>query len=202
MARTGKLGGVVKDARLNAVLSWLLVAFLLVVVVESVVDRDLLWAGFTLAVVFLALVPAVAYRSPKVMLPWEVLIVAILPILGRSFATLALTSRAATYLSVAAVALIVAVELHVFTAVRMTHGFAVVFVAVATMASAGIWAVAQWLSYVYLGTNLVAGNSRMMWGFVWASVAGIGAGVLFDLYFRTRAPVEPRLPDEVGGGLR
>lgn len=199
MARTGKLGSVVEDARANAAIAWLLVGFLLLVVAESVFLVDLLWAGFTAAVVALALVPAVAYRTPRAMLPWEVLLVAILPVLGRSFATLALTSRIATYLSVAAVALIVAVELHVFTPVRMTHGFAVLFVVIATMASAGIWAVVQWLSDVYLGTTLVPTNHRLMWGFVWAFVAGVGAGALFVGYFRTRAPVESRLPDAVGG---
>ena len=202
MARTGKLGEIVEDERVNAALSWLLVAFLVVVVLEGVVSGDLLWAGFAIIVATLVLVPAAAYRSVRVMLPWEVVLVAILPILGHSFATLALTSRITTYLSVAAVALIVAVELHVFTAVRMTHGFAIGFVVIATMASAGIWAVVQWLSDVYLGTGLVVGNNRMMWGFVWAAVAGTGSGVLFDLYFRTRAPVEARLPDDIGGRVR
>lgn len=195
----GTLDGVVEDARINAAVSWLLVVFLLVVVGESLASGDLLWAGFTLAVAALALVPAVAHRSPKVMLPWEVLLVAILPVFGRSFATLALTSRIATYLSVAAVALIVAVELHVFTPVRMNHGFAIVFVVVATLASAGIWTVVQWLSDVYLGTTIVVSLQRSMWGFVWAMVAGLVSGLLFDLYFRTRASFGPRLPEEVGG---
>lgn len=201
MARTGKLGSVVKEARANAAVAWVLVGFLLLVVVESVFLADLLWAGFTAGVVALALVPTLAYRTPRAMLPWEVLIVAILPVLGRSFATLALTSRIATYLSVAAVALIIAVELHVFTPVRMTHGFAVVFTVIATLASAGIWAVVQWLSDSFLGTELIVSNNRLMWGFVWASVAGVAAGIIFVGYFRTRASVEPRLPDAIGGGL-
>ena len=202
MARPLTLDSVVTDARLNAVLSWLLVIFLLAVVTGSVLDGDLLWAGFTLSVVALALVPATAYRSPRAMLPWEVLLVAILPVFGRSFATMAFTSRITTFLSVAAVALIVAVELHVFTSVQMTHGFAVAFVVVATLASAGIWTVVQWLSDVYLGTAFVAALGRTMWGFVWATVAGVAAGLLFDLYFRTRAPIEPRVPDEAGGPNR
>lgn len=202
MARIGTLDGVVEDARFNAALSWLLVVFLLVVIVESLLDGDILWAGFTLVVIGLALVPASAYRSPKVMLPWEVLLVAILPVIGRSFATLAFTSRIATYLSVAAVALIVAVELHVFTTVRMNHAFAIVFVVVATLASVGIWTVAQWLSDVYLGTSLIVSLQRSMWGFIWATVAGVGSGLLFDLYFRTRASFGPRLPEEVGGEHR
>lgn len=202
MAHTGTLDGVVEDARFNATLSWLLVVFLLVVVVESLLGGDILWAGFALMVIGLALVPASAFNSPKVMLPWEVLAVAILPVFGRSFATLAFTSRIATYLSVAAVALIVAVELHVFTAVRMNHAFAIVFVVVATLASVGIWTVVQWLSDLYLGTALIVGLERSMWGFIWATVAGVGSGLLFDLYFRTKASFGSRLPKEVGGEHR
>ena len=202
MARMGTLDGVVEDARINAAVSWLLVVFLLVVVAESLLGGDLLWAGFTLAVAALAIVPAVAHRSPKVMLPWEVLLVAILPVFGRSFATLAFTSRIATYLSVAAVALIAAVELHVFTTVRMNHAFAIVFVVVATLASVGIWTVVQWLSDIYLGTTIIVSLERSMWGFIWATVAGLGSGLLFDLYFRTRASFSPRLPNGIDGEHR
>lgn len=202
MDRSGKLGSVVEDERINAALSWLLVAFIGVAVIESVLGGDLLWAGFAIVVAGLALVPAVSYRSPRVMLPWEVLVLAILPLLGRSFATVAFTSRIATYLSVAALALIVAVELHVFTPVRMTHGFAIGFVVLATMASAGLWTVVQWLSDAYLGTAFIAGNDQAMWGFVWATVAGLAAGVIFDLYFRTIAAIDVRLPEKIGGELQ
>lgn len=79
----------------------------------------------------LALVPTAARRDPLVTLPWEVLVLAVLPIIGRSFATVPPTSQFATYLSVAALALIIAVELHRFTPVRMTASFVVLFVVVA-----------------------------------------------------------------------
>jgi len=43
------------------------------------------------------------------MLPWEVVAVAALPVLGRAVATVPVTGTLTTYLSVAAVALIIAV---------------------------------------------------------------------------------------------
>jgi hypothetical protein len=193
--RTGGLGAIVEDERINAGLAWVLVAFLFVVVAENVLDGDVLWAGFAAFVAVLALVPAAAYRDGSAMLPWEVLVLAALPILAKSLATWVYGLRITTYLSVAALALIVAVELHTFTAVRMTHWFAILFVVVTTTATAGVWAVVQWLSDGVLGTEFIQSESRLMWDFVYATFTGMIAGVIFELYFRRVAPIEARLPD-------
>jgi glucan phosphoethanolaminetransferase (alkaline phosphatase superfamily) len=153
----------------------------------------------------LALVPAAAHRDPLVMLPWEVLLLAALPIIGRSFATVPLTSQFATYLSVAALALIIAVELHLFTPVLMTPSFAVLFVVVATMATAGVWAVVRWSLDLALGTAFLLDptlteaeiETRLMWEFVYSTVAGLVAGLIFEGYFRRRARLDSRLPEGV-----
>lgn len=199
--RAGTLDRVVGDERVNAGLGWALIAFIALVATEEVLDGNLLWAGFAVFVAGVALVPAISHRDWTVMLPWEVLALSALPILGRAVATLMFTSRVATYLSVAALALIVAVELHAFTHVEMTYWFAVLFVVVATIATAGIWAVIQWLSDIYLGTVFIHSEERLMWDFVAATVIGGMAGIVFEWYFRRFAPVETRLPDEHGERL-
>ncbi|MDY6764133.1 MAG: hypothetical protein SV377_00335, partial [Halobacteria archaeon] len=99
------------------------------------------------------------------------------------------------YLSVAAVALIIAVELHMFTHVRMNDGFAVLFVVVGTMATSGIWAVVRWLSDLYLGTTFLEDHDIVMWSFVAATAAGILGGIVFTFYFRRFVGVESRLPE-------
>lgn len=205
MTERERLGALVESRRGNAALGWLLVAFVGSVVVGSAIQGDLLWAGFAAIVGALALVPAVAYRNPKVMLPWEVLALAALPLIGRVFATVPLTSRFATYLAVAAVALVIAVELHLFSPVLMTPSFAVLFVVVGTMATAGVWAVARWSLDLYLGTGFLLDPAlseteiehRLMWEFVFSTGAGILAGVVFEGYFRRIARIEDRLPDRV-----
>lgn len=202
------IGAVVTDHRLNAVASWLVVAFLALVVAESLLDGDLLWAAFTTVLAALAVVPPVAYRDPRVTLPWEVLVLAALPVIGRSFATLPLTNALATYLSVAAVALLVAVELHTFTRVRMSPGFAVLFVAVATMATAGVWAVARWAADLGLGTAYLLDpalteaeiHTGLMWEFTYSTAAGLAAGGIFEGYFRRHARVGARTPAETDDG--
>lgn len=199
MARN-ELEEVVTSRRFNAIVSWIMIGFLLVVIAESV-PEDPLWAGFAASVVGLALIPTVAYRAPRVMLPWEVLGLAALPMLGRAFATVELTSDLGMYLAVAAVALIIVVELHVFTSVSMTPGFAVLFVVIATMAAAGVWAVARWLSDLWLGTQFFhpAGltedqvEATLMWEFVFSTIAGVGGGIVFQRYFRRRNKGRGRL---------
>ena len=205
MADGERLGSLVETRRGNAALAWLLTVFVASVVVGSVLVGDLLWAGFAATVGALALIPALAHRDPQVMLPWEVLALAALPLIGRAFATVPLTSRFATYLAVAAVALIIAVELHLFTPVLMTPSFAVLLVVVGTMAAAGTWAVVRWSVDLLLGTTFLLDpalteaeiESRLMWEFVFSTAAGVVAGIVFEGYFRRVARLEDRLPERV-----
>lgn len=193
-----------RDRRTNALLSWAVVAILCTVVLGSVLDGYLLWAAFSGTVAALALLPPVFLWNRDAMLPWEILFLAALPVVGRLFATVPVTGNLATYLSVAAIALIVAVELHVFTPVKMTPRFAVVFVGVTTMAAAGVWAVLRWVTDQTLGTTFIldpaltehAIERAVMWEFVASTIAGVGAGLIFAYYVRRQIGTT-RIPEEV-----
>jgi hypothetical protein len=187
------------DGRYNAALGWAFVVVLVGVVGQGLIASDTRWGAFVGGVAALVVLPAVAYRNPLVMPPWEVVALASLPVIGRAVASFQLTSSLATYLSVAALALLVAVELHAFTSVRMTIGFAVLFVIVTTMAAAGVWAVVRWLSDVWLGTGFIEDETELMWEFVNSTAAGVGAGVVFEFYFRRRVRPDQRLPPEIRG---
>lgn len=210
MNQTGRLDALIGDERTNAAAAWLLVAFVALVATESLIDGDYVWVAFSIGVVAIVLVPPVAFRNGRAMLPWEVLALIALPVFGRAFAAPGLSTDIATYFAVAALALVVAVELDVFTPVGMTNWFAVLFVVVTTMAAAGVWAVAQWASDLFFGTTLVlpaeppltdlqeeVALNALMWDFVAATVAGLLAGVVFVLYFRQKADARVRLPEEV-----
>lgn len=198
MDRSG-IGRVLEDARTNAAVAWFVVAVALVAAVANGLAVAPLWAGFALAVVALALVPPLKFRDPTAMLPWEVLGLATLPLVARVLVEFAaLRADVVTYVAVAALALVVAVELHLLTTVEMNDRFAVAFVVVATMAAAGLWAVVRYGSDVLLGTALLlppgglgapedalaAAERSLMLEFVASFVAGIGGGVLFEGYFR------------------
>ncbi|MFW5896128.1 MAG: hypothetical protein ACOCUA_01955 [archaeon] len=195
------LDALFRDRRYNAALGWLFATVLVGVAGESVIVGDPLWAAFAGGVAVLVLLPAIAYRDPLVMPPWEVVVLAALPVVGRAVASVRLTSALATYFSVAAIALLVAVELQAFTPVRMTIGFAVLFVVVTTMATAGVWAVVRWLSDIWLGTGFIRDETELMWEFVNSTAAGVGAGVIFELYFRRRARSERGLPADARGAI-
>lgn len=182
-----------RSGRVNAIFSWLLVGVLAAVFFESLLDFDRLWILFVAVTGAIVLVPPVAFRDWRMMLPWEVLVLALLPILVRGLFGGELGTFA-YYLSVAGLALIVTVELHTFTTVRMTHWFAVVFVTMTTMASVAGWSVVRWGADRTLETGFLSepgmtpteANAVLMTEFVWVTVAGLVAGVLFDAYFKRR----------------
>lgn len=199
------IGELLTDTRVNGILSWLLVGVFGLVAVESVVTGDVLWAGFAVVVGVVVVLPALLRGRVRTMPPWEVVLLAGLPVVGRAVATLQVTSVVATYLSIAALALIVAVELHLFTPVEMNVGFAVLFVVVTTLAAAGLWALVRWGADVTLGTELLlvpgpdgvvdreAVEENLMWEFVASGVVGLFAGLFFEGYIRRRASTDERL---------
>jgi hypothetical protein len=213
MATSG-LESVVEARRTNAVLAWVLVGVLLASAAGGLITGDLVWVALTAGVAALAVLPAARFRDARAMLPWEVLLLAALPVLSRLLVAgvevfgVTLTGRVSTYFAVAAVALIVAVELDVFTPVRMSHTFAVFFVAIATMAAAGVWAVSKWVSDIAFGTAfyppptaseaaLHAAHEALMWDFVAATAIGLLGGLLFEWYFRRWTDTSVRIPDAV-----
>lgn len=202
---SSSVGHLLSGRRRNATLSWALVGFLVLGVVTSAARGDLIWAGFALVVAALTVLPPVLLRRSTAMLPWEVTALCALPILGRAFSTVTLTGQLATYLSVAAIALVVAVELHLFTPVRMTDSFAVAFVVVATLAMAGLWAVVRWVVDLTLGTALLLDPAvpeavierQLMWEFVASTAAGVIAALVFTLYVRRRIEPDVTFPEEI-----
>jgi hypothetical protein len=207
----GNLADLLTDTRANLVLAWILVGMFALVAIESVLTADYLWAAFAVVVVLVVVLPPLATRQVQRMPPWEVVLLAGLPVVGRAVATLQLTSTLGTYLSIAALALLVAVDIHMFTTVRMNVGFAVLFVVVTTLAAAGLWALVRWGSDLYLGTELLlvpgpdgvltdadmaAIEEALMWEFVASGVVGLVAGLLFEGYIRRRSTSDARIGEE------
>jgi hypothetical protein len=174
-----------RDGRTNAVLAWVLVAVLPGVFVESVLDVDYQWILFVAVVGAVVLVPPVAYREWRVMLPWELLVLALLPILVRGLVG-GTVGTFASYLSLAALALLVIVELDMFTELTVTHWFAVCLVVLTTLAAVAAWTVFRWNADRFLGTAYLTNNEALMTEWLYVTLAGLVAGVLFDGYFRRR----------------
>lgn len=173
--------GIVRRTR-NAVLAWTLVACLTITSIWNASEGDFLWAGLGAGTIALAVVPAVAYRLPAAMLPWEILLFVTAPYVGYVFG--GLPRPLATFLVVSALALAVAVEFDAFTPVEMSPGFAVLFTVTVTMATAGVWAVVQWVADSMLGTQTLRSLNTTMWALAAATAMGFLTGGLFAVYFR------------------
>ncbi|MUW14611.1 hypothetical protein GJ633_07945 [Halorubrum sp. CBA1125] len=180
-----RLVRLLRNGRTNAIIAWAMVAVLVGVFVESLLDADLLSMAFVAGLVAVVLAPAVSARDWKVLLPAELLGLALLPTLVRVLFGGEL-GVFATYIAIAALALVITVEFHMFTSLQVTHWFAVVLVTLTTLATAGAWTVLRWNADRLLGTTYLTTNEALMieWGYV--TLAGLAAGLLFDAYFRRR----------------
>lgn len=198
------LEGLLGDERSNAIRSWVVVTAIAIVGAGTLLTGRTLWTVFAATLVALTVIPPIAFRSWQVMLPWEVVLLAALPLFGLALGADRMSGHFTSYLSVAAVALVIAVELQAFTSVRMTSSFAVVFVAVTTMATAGLWALLRWSLAGILGVPFAGDHDVIMWEFVYSALAGLGAGAIFELYVRRLGRLEAgsivgTVPDDGGG---
>jgi ABC-type nickel/cobalt efflux system permease component RcnA len=180
--------------RRNAVLSWLFVALAAIAWIGGIITVGPLWSVFAFVIVVLAVLPPLVYRSRYVMLPWEVLAMATLPLIGIAVGAQRLSSPIVTYLAIAAVGLVIVVELDSFTMTRLSAGFAIALVIAATMAAAAVWALLEWYAAVLFDQVYTMTNDQLMHEFVYATVAGFGAGTLFRMYFRRRVSMTERVP--------
>lgn len=173
----------VRDASVNAAISWSLTVVLVVTAFVSLLEVRLVATAFAAVAAFVALVPALVHRSWRRTVPWPLLVVGGLPVVLRAvlptfFAGLLVS------VAVAGLAMLVVVCLQLVTSVRMTPGFAVFFVVLATLGVAGFWAVGSAVSARYLGTPFAATNRELMEVFTATTVAGLVAGTVYRWYFR------------------
>jgi len=180
-----RLEALFTDSRRNALVGWLIVVLFVGAILESLTAGDWSWLVVVLATLVVVIVPPVRRGSPWVMVPWELLAMASIPI---SLRTLGVTTTApvVTYLSIAALALLISAELHVFGPITIPHWFAVVSVAMTTLAVAGLWAVLRFHLDRWFETATLVDNTALMIEFAWAAVAGVLAGGFFAVYFRHR----------------
>ncbi len=191
----------IKDTRINAAIAWLLVGLLVTVAITAFLEFLLVRMALAAVAAFVAIAPALVRRTWTHTVPWPLLLLCSLPLaagaVGPGFVTDFVTG-----LSIAALGMLLVVALQLTSSVRMTPNFAVFFVVLATMATAGFWAVGSAASARYLDTAFVETNDDLMMLFTAATLAGVVAGGLFRLYFRRRlrANLERAGGEEVRAG--
>jgi len=173
----------VRDSRINAAIAWLLVGALVAVAITAFLEFLLVRMALAAVSAFVAIAPALAGRTWTRTVPWPLLLVCTIPLAAGALGV-GFFADFVTGLSIAALGMLVVAALQSTGSVRMTPNFAVVFVVLVTMATAGFWAVGSTASAQYLGTSFVETNDDLMIVFTAATLAGFVAGGLFQVYFR------------------
>jgi len=179
------LEDLVQGEQANAAVGWALLAVVALSAVAGVFTAAVLWQGLALLVVVVASLPALATRDWTAMLPWPVLSVAVIAVVAR---WVGLGPEAAGYLIVATLALIVVVELEVFTSVELSRRFAVVFAVMTTMALQALWTVAQFYSDRWFGTAFLHSQTELQQDIVVVTLVGFVLGGLFEWYLTRFEP--------------
>ncbi len=176
----------VSGGKVNAVVTWVLVAFLVVATVYSLVSLrvvDVILAGTAAGI---AVVPALVSGTWTRTVPWPLLLLATIPLFGNTVGATGLVALVLTGVGIAALGMLLVSTLQLTTSVRMTPGFAVAFTLLTTLAFAGYWAVGSAASAAYLGTSFVETNTELMHIFTAALLGGLVGGAIFRWYFRKR----------------
>lgn len=176
-----RFGSLLERRPRNATVAWPLVGLIALWSVATLIAGDLVPVAYGVAVVAVAIAPAVVARDASVIVAWPVLGFAVLPILAR---WAGVAQQPTAYASLAALALLVAVEVEAFSSAEMPPWFAVTFVVMTTMTVAALWGVVQYLADLALGTTFLADRTELMWDLVAATVVGLVAGLVFELFFR------------------
>lgn len=170
----------VTNERIHIITGWLLIGIMVVGAVESFLTRSLLWSGFTLLLVAVAVLPALATQNVRAIVPWPLLFAAAVAVIARATNFYVET---AGYLAIATLALVVVVELDMFTPVELGRRFAVAFGVLTTMAIEALWIIAQFVSDLWLGSDFLTTQTELQEDIVIVTVMGFVVGGLFYWYF-------------------
>lgn len=169
----------VRDEQMNAIIGWLLTGIVALGAIESILTGVLLWGGFELVIVATVSVPALITSDWTAMVSWPLLAVATLSVVT---GVAGFPSETLIYLATATLALIVVVELEMFTSVELSRRFAVVFAVLTTLALQALWTITQFYSDQWLGTEYLRSQTELQWDFVIVTIVGLVLGGLFQWY--------------------
>ncbi|WP_191452320.1 hypothetical protein [Halogeometricum sp. CBA1124] len=180
------------DDRVNAAIAWILTAVVAAVGVSNLLEGAFVVTALAVVTAGVAVVPVLSRRSWTKTVPWWMLLLASLPLVVVTYDR-SLLGDAVSSVSIAMLALLVVVALQMVTTVRMTPNFAIGFVMVVTMGTAGLWALGSAASARYLGTAFVETNEELMLVFSAVLVASVFSAIAFRWYFRRQ--LEANLKD-------
>lgn len=172
------LDAFVEAHRTNARLAWAVTAAMAAIALWRAIAGDVEGTLLAASVTVLVAAPGPFYRSFAVTVPWEIATVAAAVVTWSAVTA----GPAALYASVAVAALVAVLDLHLFTAARMSHRVAGGLVVIGTAAAAGAWVALRWAGAAGFGVGVLPDHGSIMTELLIASAAGLLVGLGFEAY--------------------
>ncbi|WP_135306249.1 hypothetical protein [Haloarcula amylovorans] len=176
----------VSDQRLNAVLGWGMTGIIALAAIESYLMDAFLWGCLAVLIVSIIALPSAVTGRPAAMVPWPIPFVAAVAVVLRTFE---FYPDITGYVAIGTIALLLVVELDVYTRVELSRRFAVVFATMTTMSLQAFWIVAQYYSDQWLGTRFLVSQTELQWDIVYVTAVGVALGILAEWYLDRFEPV-------------
>lgn len=179
--------------KIEAALSWIVIIWLIGYIILAFVKLDLWWALVGTVALVIVSSGMVSKLSVFNVMPFELIIILIIPLYIHatgytrsaedieSWKTLVSQTSVMTY---SVIGMFLIAELMAYTSLKMNRTFAVIFVAVFCLSASAVWSVFEYVSDLFLDTDLLVSNQAVMTRFIYSFVGGILMGVFFDLYLR------------------
>jgi hypothetical protein len=174
------LEGVVRGERANPVLGWTSTAVVAAAAVESFLTGAFLWGGLALVVVTVVSLPGIITGDPSEIPPWPLPFVAAVAVVLRGAGLL---PDITGYVAIGSIALVLVVELDLYTGVDLSRRFAIVFATMTTMALQALWIIAQFYSDRWLDTTFLRSQTELQWDMVYVTAVGVVLGIVAEWYF-------------------
>ena len=180
------LKSLVRDEEVNAVLGWATTSIIALAAIESYLTDAYLWGSLAVLTISVVALPAVVTSRLTAMVSWPIPFVAAVAMVLHAFE---LSPDVTGYVAIGTIALMLVVELDVYTEVELSRRFAVVFATMTTMSLQAFWIIAQYYSDQWLGTAFLRSQTELQWDIVYVTAVGIALGVLAEWYFDQFEPV-------------
>jgi len=180
------LKSLVRDEEVNAVLGWATTSIIALAAIESYLTDAYLWGSLAVLTISVVALPAVVTSRLTAMVSWPIPFVAAVAMVLHAFE---FSPDVTGYVAIGTIALMLVVELDVYTEVELSRRFAVVFATMTTMSLQAVWIIAQYYSDQWLGTAFLRSQTELQWDIVYVTAVGIALGVLAEWYFDQFEPV-------------
>lgn len=180
------LDSLVYDERVNAVLGWLSTAVVALAAVESFLTDAVLWGCLALLIVLVASLPVAVTGNAFSMVSWPLPFAAAIAVVLRATE---FYPDITGYVAISTIALLLVVELDVYTDVELSRRFAVVLAVLTTMALQAFWIIAQFYSDQWLGTEFLVSQTELQRDIVYVTATAVTLGVLTGWYLSRFKPI-------------